>query len=425
MSAQALAALARERGLPKLAELVASVPRPQLLDATGVPADARLGEPPHELKKRILGQMARRGLEPTLVRAVWAWLDGRPLERALVAVDVLARSLWPADDAPFARELAAAAATLGALRPPPGAVGLDLNATPARELVARFARDPALQARATADLLALSFDFHLGALDELARREHALVASAETHESLRAFGRLLNLAHLPTLSSVYLDWLSRPLGFRPAALDLCETLFDAAEPAKIPGDAIRPGDVAAADVSDVAEYLIYRMHLGLGRAADGWAVCEQNFAARDPALGAPRDRLAVARAHLGTLAGEQPIPLATVAAACARDPLWRYAAHVRAVVAAAQLPPGSTQPLQLAHDYVTGFGNDADLWRELVAVVPPSAPLRANALRILAREASSLPHEPAAWRALAALIAGDRGAAPALAELDARLAAQA
>lgn len=424
MSAASLATLARGRGLAKIADLLATLPRPQLVDPTGVPADARLGEPPHELKKRILGQMARRGLEATLVRAVWAWLDGRPLERALVAVDVLARALLAPEDEPLAAELRAAAATLGKLRPPPGAVGIDLNVAPADELVATFARDPAIEARHTADLLALSFDFHLGALDELRRRGHGLVASAETHESMRAFGRLLSLAHLPTLSSVYLDWLSRPLGYRPAALDLCETLFDAAEPAKIPGDAIRPGDVAAAEVRDVAEYLVCRMHLGVGQPRDGWAVCEQNFATRDPALGAPRDRLAVARAHLGTLAGERPIPLQAVMAACERDPLWRYGAHVRAVVAAAQLPPTSPQPLQLAHDYVTGFGNDAAFWRELVSAVAPSAPLRHDALRILAREAWALPHEPAAWRAIALLIAGDRGAQPALAELDGHLRAQ-
>ena len=425
MSAASLAAAARARGLLSLAELVERLGRPQLLDTTRLPVDPRFGEPPHALKKRILTQLGRRGLEPSLLRAIWQWLDGRPLERALVAVDVLARSLLGADDALLAAELRAAAATLGPLRPPPGAVGIDLNTTPAAELVATLARDPALQSRHPADLLALSFDFHLGALDELARRGHELVASAETHASLRAFGRLLSLAHLPTLASVYLDWLSRPLGFRPAALDLCETLFDAGAPAKIPGDAIRPGDVPDSEVHDIAEYLVCRMHLALGRADDGWAVCEQNFAARDPARSAPRDRLAVARAHLGTLAGERPIPLAAVAAAAQRDPTWRYGAHVRAVVAAAQLPPGSPQPLQLAHDYVTGFGNDAAFWRQLVSVVPPSAPLRADALRILAREAGALPHDAAAWRALALVVAGDRGAAPALDELDARLAAQA
>jgi hypothetical protein len=419
MSAKTLATLARERGLPAVATIIERLPRPQILDASRVPADPRFAEPPHELPKRVLSQMARRGLDPVLVRAIWAWLAGRPLERALVAVDVLARSLVAADD-PLRGELAAAAATLGPMRPPPGEVGIDLNAHPAAALVETLARDPALDARATADLLVLSYDFHLGAIDALARREHPMLRDAEVHESLRAFGRVLSLAHLPTLASVYLDYLSRPLGYRRAALDVCETLFDAGEPSKIPGDGIRPGDVDAADVSDVAEYLVYRIHHSVGEAANGWVVCEQNWTQRNPALGPPRDRLLVARAHLGTLAGERPVPLADVAAACARDRTWRYAAHVRAVVGAAQLPATSKQPLQLAHDYVTGFGNDAAFWRELVSVVPSSASLRADALTILAREAAALPHEPATWEAIALLIAGERDAAAALREIRAK-----
>jgi len=419
MSQRALVALARERGLPAVAAILERLPRPQLLDATRVPADPRFAEPPHELPKRVLSQMARRGLDPLLVRAIWAWLAGRPLERALVAVDVLARSLVAADD-PLRDELGAAAATLGELAPPRGEVGIDLNAHPASALVDKLARDPALEARATADLLVLSYDFHLGAIDALARREHPMLRDPEVHESMRAFGRVLSLAHLPTLASVYLDYLSRPLGYRRAALDLCETLFDAGEPRKIPGDGIRPGDVDAAEVSDVAEYLVYRIHHAVGRADEGWVVCEQNQAQRNPSLGPPRDRLLVARAHLGTLAGERPVPLAAVDAAGARDRTWRYAAHVRAVVAAAQLPTTSRQPLQLAHDYVTGFGNELGFWHELVTVVPPSAPLRADALTLLAREAAALPHDPATWSALVLLIAGARDAEPALREIAGR-----
>lgn len=424
MSASELASLARARGLVATAALVERFAMPALLDPRAAPADARLGEPPHELPKRVLAQMARRGLEPQLVRAIFAWLANRPLERALVAVDVLAGTLLSPDDEALAAELRAAASTLGALRPPPGEVAIDLNAHPASALIERFARDASLQSRAEPDLLALSYDFHLGALDELGRRGHALVRAAETHESIRAFGRLLQLAHLPTLASLYLDWLSRPLAHRRAALDLCETLFDAREPAKIPGDAVRPGDVPDAEAHDLAQYLVCRIQLALGHAAEGWAVCEDNLSRRDRRLGPLGDRLAVVRAHLGTLAGARPVPLATVAAACKRDKSWRYAASVRAVVAAAELAPTSPQPLQLAHDYVTGFGNDAVFWRDLVAVVPPSAPLRADALRVLAREAAALPHEPSVWRAIALLIGGSTGAAPSLREIAARLAAQ-
>lgn len=425
MSASELASLARARGLPATATLVERFAMPALLDARAAPPDVRLDEPPHELPKRVLAQMARRGLDPRLVRAIWTWLADRPLERALVAVDVLAGALFGPDDEALAAELRGAASLLGPLRPPRGEVAIDLNAHPASALVERFARDPSLQSRAVADLLALSYDFHLGALDELMRRGDPLVRKPGTLESIRAFGRLLHVAHLPSLASVYLDLLSRPLGYRPAALDLCETLFDAREPAKIPGDAVRPGDLPDADVHDVAQYLVCRVQLALGRADEGWAQCEHGLSQRDRRLGPLRDRLAVARAHLGVLAGEAPVSLATVAAACTRDKSWRYAAYVRAVVAAAELPPSSPEPLQLAHDYVTGFGNDAAFWRDLVAVVPPSSPLRADALRLLAREAAALPHEPSVWRAIALVIGGSSGAAPSLRELAIRLAAQA
>ena len=423
MSARALAAAARARGLGETAAILDGLNAPQLLDERRLPADPRLVEPPHDSPKRLLPQLARRGLDPAIVRPLFAWLDGRPLERALVAVDVLARSLLPAGDA-FAAELGRAAATLGELRPPPSEVALDLNAHPAGALVARFARTPALATRPVAELLVRSYDFDLGALDALVLGNHALVQDASTHESIRAFGRLLSLARLPSLASLYLDWVSRPLGYRRAALDVCETLFDVGEPGKIPGDAIRPGDFRDADVEDTAAYVICRMHTALDEMQLGWTTCDDNWKART-AAGPPGDRLLVARAHLGTMAGARPFSLDAVLAAAKRDDAWRYGAHVRAVVAAAQLPAASKQPLQLAHDYVTGFGNDVVFWRELVAVVPPSAPLRADALSLLAREAAALPHEPAVWRALVLLIAGARGAEPALREIDARLRAQA
>lgn len=424
MSAAELAALARARGLGETARILEGFAAPQLLDARRLPADPRLDEPPHDSHKRLLPQLARRGLDPALVRALWKWLDGRPLERALVAVDVLGRSLLPAGD-PLAGELALAASVLGPLRPPPGSVGVDLNATPAATLIERFARDPAVRTRVIAELLVRSYDFDLGALDALATRGNELVGSASTHESIRAFGRLLALARLPTLASVYLDWISRPLGYRRAAVDLCEALFDAGEPRKIPGDAIRPGDFSDLDVEDAAAYLVCRIHTALGEMQVGWATCEDNWGKRNPALGAPRDRLLVARAHLGTLAGARPATLDAVAKAVARNQPWRYGTHVQAVVAAAQLGAQSKQPLQLAHDYVTSFGSDVAFWRELVAVVPPNAPLRADALSILAREAAALPHDPAVWQSLTLLIAGARDAAPAHRELATRLQTQA
>lgn len=414
MNARALVASARARGLAATATIIDGFAYAALLDTSRLPADARVGEAPHTLGKALLQQMARRGHDPALVRALWRWLDGRPLERALVAVDVAARSL--VDDA-LGTELGAAAATLGALVTR-GEPGVDLNAHPGATLVDRFARDPALDAQPTADLLALSYDFHLGAIDALARRRDPILRQPATHESLRAFGRLLHLAHLPTLASVYLDVVSRPLGYRAAALDLCEALFDARVPAKIPGDAIRPGDLRAGELEDTAEYLVYRMNLALADPRSVYALARDNQTRRDLRLGAPRDRLAVVLAHLALVAGDRAQrTLERVAAAVARDKTWRYAAHVHAVAAAAERPPESNEPLELVHDFVTGFGVDAALFREVAAVVPPSAPLRAGLVTLAAREAATLPHEREAWRALVLLIAGARGAEPALGEL--------
>lgn len=119
-----LAELAAARALPEAAALLSRSPAAPLFDARRVPMDPRLVEPPHARPKNLLGQLARRGLDPTLVRALWSWLAARPLERALVAWDVLNGALLPAGD-PFVDELRAAARPLAARLPPPGRCGLD------------------------------------------------------------------------------------------------------------------------------------------------------------------------------------------------------------------------------------------------------------------------------------------------------------
>src|SRR5262249_54112283 len=102
-----LAEIARARGLPYTADLLARPEAARRFDDSRVPMDPRRVEPPHAQPKSVLGQMARRGLDPALVRALWPWFSERPLERGLFAWDVLATSLWPPDD-PFLAELRAA-----------------------------------------------------------------------------------------------------------------------------------------------------------------------------------------------------------------------------------------------------------------------------------------------------------------------------
>lgn len=384
------------------------------IDPDVAPRDARLAEPVAGDIKRILGQMARRGSDPALVGALWARLDGRPLERALVAIDVLAQAIWPPGE-PLLAELRAAASTLGKARPPSGELGIDLNAHDAQAMI-RHARSPELGRATTVELLAQSYQMHLGALDELLRRDDDLLAHRATRDSVHAFARLAALARLPTLASIYFDWLVRGLGWRVPALDLCETLFDAGVAHKLPGTAIQPGDVAERDQRDVVAYCVYRAHLGVGDSDTANALLVHDMAQRPRWTRPPSLRVDVVRAHLGTLYGHGDVTLARVEAACAEEPLWRYGAQVRAILAARRVP---ARALELFHGYIASFGNDLDSSSIVLSLVPED--IKRDVARVLCREACYLPHEPAPWKLLGLLF----GVGATIAdEIDARIRSQ-
>ena len=385
------------------------------IDPNAAPRDPRLAEAPAKDIKRLLGQMARRGSDPKLVRALWAKLENRPLERALVAVDVLTQAIWSPSD-PLYAELRAAAETLGAARPTGGELGVDLNAYPATMLLEHHARTPELEGASMVELLAMAYEQHLGAFDLLWRRGDDLLAKPATRDSIQAFARLAALARLPTLASVYLDWLMRGLDVRDAGLDLFEALFDAGVAHKIPATAIQPRDVPEPVQRDVAEYCVYRAHLSVGDSDTANALLVQNIPQRPRWIGAPSLRLDVVRAHLGILYNHADVPLARVEAACAEEPLWRYGAKVRAIVGAALAP---TRALELFQAHLAGFGNDFESTLAVVSLVPQA--VKRDIGRVLCREAFYLPHEPAPWKLLGALF--DVGA-PIADEIDARLRAQ-
>ncbi len=384
------------------------------IDPKLAPSDARLVEPAAADIKRILGQMARRGSDPKLVGALWTKLDGRPLERALVAVDVLAQGIWSPRD-PLLAELRAAANSLGAARTA-GELGIDLGAHTARDLIGRHAR-PELGSATAVELLARSYEQHLGALDELLDRGDDLLARLPTRESIHAFARLAALARLPTLASVYFDWLVRGLGWRVPLLDLCETLFDAGVAQKLPSAVFDTADLPEGDQQDLAEYLLYRSHLGVGDSDSANALLLKNIAERPRWARSPSLRIEVIRAHLGTLYGHgKDIPLARVEAACAQDPLWRYGAKVRAIVAAAR---GAPRAVDLFHAHLGAFGNDFESTLAVISLVPEA--VKHDVARILCREAFFLPHEPAPWKLLGLLFGAGE---PIAHEIDARLHAQ-
>jgi hypothetical protein len=417
-----LAALAEARGLAHTARLIADFAAPELL-AGRVVADARLGEAAKPVFDDLLGQLVRRGLDPHLILPLCGQLEARPLERALVAWDALNGALFTADD-PLLPALRGWAAPLGPVLPGDGRRGIDLNRWPSHELIAASVGHPRKEAPLL-ELLAGANERRLADLGELLRRGDPLLMRPGTGAALAAFGRLLHLAHLPVTASVFLDFVSRAMGYRKAALDLCETLFDVHEPEKLPGDGIRPGDLPGPDLHDAGEYLIYRTLLALGQPGDAWATLEQNLAKRPANLPPPSARIQVVRAHLQAHLGRGGLRLDRLDRICDKERLWRYAARVRVVVAAKLLPADSPRPFQMLADFVQGFGNDFGCWKEALVLSSATAAWRRDAVQLMVRETLHLPHEPGLWRLLIQITGGSPEAiAPAAAELEARLAAQ-
>ncbi len=385
------------------------------IDPNMAPRDPRLTQKPAADAKRILGQMARRGHDPKLVEALRTKLANRPLERALVAVDVLAQSIWSPRD-PLLAQLRADAETLGDARPPAGEVGIDLNAYPAMSLIERLARSTQYERASSVELLARAYDQHLGVFDELHRRSDDLLAKSGTRDSIQAFARLASLARLPSLASVYFDFLLRGLMWRDVALDLCETLFDAGVPQKIPGSALTAGELSEREQRALAEYCTVRAHIAIGDTDTANALLLENAEHRPRWNAMPSTRVDVVSAHLGLLYGHGDVTFARVETACSNEPLWRYGAMVRAIVGAKLAP---SRARDLWHAYLGAFGNDFDSTLAVISLVPEA--VKRDVAKVVCREAFHLSHEPAPWKLLGALFGvGDE----INAEIDARLQAQ-
>ncbi|MBA3460770.1 MAG: hypothetical protein H0T46_12455 [Deltaproteobacteria bacterium] len=385
------------------------------IDPNMAPKDPRLTEKPGADIKRIFGQMARRGHDPQLVGALRAKLEKRPFERALVAVDVLAQSIWSPRD-PLLAQLRADAETLGDVRPPANDVGIDLNAHPAVALLERFARTPEIGRAGEIELLAYAYEQHLGVFAELHHRGDDLLARQGTRDSIQAFARLASLARLPTLASIYFDFLQRGLSWPEVAFDLCETLFDAGVPHKIPGSALQGVDVSKREQRDVAEYCALRAHIALGDTGSANALFLQSMEQRPRWSGMSSPKVDVVSAHLGLLYDHGESALARVEAACTVEPLWRYAAMVRAIVASKRAP---NRARELWHAHLAAFGNDFDCTFTVIRLVPEA--VKRDVARFLCREAFHLPHEPAPWKLLGALFGVDDAVRD---EIEARLGAQ-
>lgn len=399
---------ARAIGLPVCSRTIGSyqagVPAP-------APLDRALAEAPARDVPTLVGQLTRRGLASGLVAALREAWQERPLERALLAWDVLNGSLIA--DAGLVGELRDEARLVGAVLPEPGRAAILQRPQEIDQLVRAIAV-PALDRAGDTSARGLP----LGALRSVARDETLL----ELH---RQYARALHRAHLPALASFRLADLSLHHGYAPALVDLVELLLDeeVADAERWLGDA--DGSPALVELATYARLRSLNNREEWGEAlafADKHreALASLRLPPAEAARINPRPTLAYAEAALRN--GRATVSYEHVAAITSIDTPWRYAFRVLLTYAATRIK--DAQFVDLVAMHLGKLGNDVHVWYDPMAVAPDDARWGRGLVALLAREAQALPHDPSVWKA-AALLLGDESAGDAVDEVDRRLASQA
>lgn len=394
--------LANTVGLESVAGQLASFPHAEAFEA----AEPVALPPPASDQSELLLQLTRRGLAPDLIGTLMKQFDGRPLEQGLIAWDVLAQSIWPQDEDELFGQLQDAIALVKPVRPEGVELGVNLEKNPARKLLRELGakRGPGALSEGMKDLDLASIAC---ALDG-DKRDRSIAQSSALAAAVAGVGKLLALAHLPTLASVYLDFAARDLGHRPSAIQLCEVMFDAEAAARLPADGVRKGDVPDDELADLAGYIVYRAMVNAGDALKALAIFKTNMERRGnkPLSG----RLAAVQTDLALRVRDVGPPLSILEEACAADELWRYGWRQRVALVTYQssLPNDSLEPLTRIREFTGRFGNDFRCWYDAFQAMEGPAPWKLASCADLAREVMTLPHDPHAWKALAVLTAQDQ-----------------
>ncbi|HUS66127.1 MAG TPA: hypothetical protein VMZ28_16355 [Kofleriaceae bacterium] len=417
MDTQTLAGLARARGLQRMADAILTVKRP----LTGI-ADPSLASPLPAHPVEALELFPRRGLDPRLIATLLPWFAGRPLELGLFSWDVLASAVL--EEGALVDALRANARAVAPLLPAPGSTFANVTRRPSVLAVKEQAAPPYRQV-ADEEIDDVILRRALGALEEL-RRRHGLEFLKKTKilETTRQFAQFLHLAHLSTLSSFYLDYLFKGLDHRPAGADLVEVLLDVGARSVLPGADQLMGDGSAEEV-ELVGYMAARAELIGGRYQ---AIHDQLREGTPDAnfRTVPLDELArFARSHIVYAMAalelkRYPVSFALLNRIIELHPNWRYAHRVRVAVSAALADPASDGAVPLVDQFLGRFGNDFGLWHLTARYAPPGAPWLEQLRGRLVGEVSALPHDWAAWAALAQHL----GAQEAIRELDQRMVQQ-
>jgi hypothetical protein len=411
---------ARQRGLPRLADALASAKLPP-----PAPADPDLATPIPSDPLDAVQLLPRRGVSPELVRTLLPWFRGRPLEAGLFAWDALCRCFFGAEHGDLLAELRSLTKAVKPLWPAPGVSFPNLRGCPGPQAVASIAQ-PAERTRSDDELMSdAAYTRSLGALEEL-RSRHGLepLTSGTMPETTRGFAAFLDLAHLSTLSAVYLDYLWRGLGLHPAVFDLVEVLCDSGGEAVFPPPEEIVKHRSSAEL-ELVGYMNARRQMMHGQHVALYEELHRNTNEDDYRKHPPEKLVDRARSHIvyaqaAIEAHRTPVPVALIDQIVVRRPTWRHAHRMRVTLALSVHDPAPDVAAQIIQEFVSRYGNDVSMWVLSDRYAREHTAFRATIRQLLSREAIALPHDRSVWTAFARML----GAKEAMAEIDARAAWQ-
>lgn len=353
----------------------------------------------------ILTLMIRRGLEPALVSAMFNLFPARPLERALLAWDVLNGALLGLEDRELGQRMfkeLAPLRQLGATR----AAAVPRDRVPALIDAARPGQD--------VDPAPLLDDFlgtpSLAALVALTAIRQRLAEDDTFVEATIAHAKKLALAHLPSLAIAFLQILWDRFHVESALHLMIELALDHDVLDSLP-------EMTGDDDGTLQRraYVAVRSKLNTYDVLE--ATMELAAAEQAPAVKSSADpSIVLARAELALLTNKRfdESAVELIKAIAPPDSGWRYAVRIREssnILTKPHLAAGAVQT------FIPKFGNDVRLWRR--AGRHPEA--RARLLKMLSREVRFVAHEPEVWRAVGFF---SRDAEPIKAEVLQRLKTQ-
>jgi hypothetical protein len=413
--------LAEERQLPACAALLRAFP-------AAFPAPAPLDDllkPPLPTDESAYAYLMRRGLDARLWRVVRDTFADRPLERGLLAWDVLTGSLLDPTDTQTLAELRGDARLIRAILPDAGQRGIRPRHPQAAALIEALRPKRLLTADRTELGQAVAAQV-LGSYELLRRLEGH---DRQALELWTRWGRMLSRAHLPALASFYLDEVWSRQGHRPALPDLVEALLDA----EVPGVTEWLEGLSETDptqrplLSELSLYAKIRSSFASNTTAQfvEWVerdrVITEGIAYTPEQAGSLSPWPTIAYTDIGLKHGKRTVTLPVIAAAVKHQPEWRYGLRVLDVLSARESNQKSPDFTQLLARYLQLFGNQHQLWHGSASFAGAGCAWLGGLASMLSRELRELPHDPEVWRAVAWVFDAGGHAQAALSEISDRL----